>query len=71
MRNNIEKNFSTSYKDVRDVVTQEKFTTKERNDDFASGMELMGVKEITKSYYDPLVRKWFPYTDKIFYTNNV
>lgn len=71
MPRNIEKNFSTSYKTADGNVTQERFATRERNDDFAAGMELMGVEEITKSYFDPLTRKWLPYTNEIFYSQNI
>lgn len=71
MRNDIEKHFATSFETEPGQVTEMKFRTKEQNDDYASGIELMGVSSITKTYYDKLTRKWLPYTDRIFQTESI
>jgi hypothetical protein len=46
-------------------VEDKRFYTKEENDDFASGLELMGAKEIITSYYDRLLRSWCRYQGNI------
>jgi hypothetical protein len=40
---------------------QQRFRSKEENDQYAQSMELMGVKEITKSFYNPSMNQWFRY----------
>jgi hypothetical protein len=42
-------------------VEDKRFYTKEENDDFASGLELMGAKEIIKSCWNPAMRQWNRY----------
>lgn len=66
--------FSVGYTQQEGDLVQgyeQKFYTQEANDAFANAMELMGVNDINKSYYDPLTRKWLPYTDRIFYTESI
>ncbi len=70
-RNNIEKNFATSYEAEEGNLIELKFRTREQNDAYAEGLELMGVKDITKSYWDELTRKWLPYTKQIFRTERL
>ena len=64
MARNTDRYFSVSYETLPGQLTEQKFFTKKQNDEFAAGMELMGVKNIIKTHYDPLARKWFSYTDK-------
>jgi hypothetical protein len=66
-----EKLFCTYYEVEPGNGIQQKAFTKETNDSFADGLGLMGVTNITKTYYDPLVRKWLPYTDRIFYAEKI
>ena len=43
-----------------DAVNQG-FQTKQLADEFAKGLELMGVTDITKHFYNPKIREWYRY----------
>jgi hypothetical protein len=52
--------YQVSYR-VNDQITISKAFTKEQNDQFAAAMELMGVTDIIKSFYNPIMGEWFRY----------
>lgn len=53
--------WSTYYEGPDGVGIRQDFHSKESNDAYAQGLELMGVQNITKSYYDRSKRKWYTY----------
>ena len=65
--------FCVSYEAQDGQVVQQHHQNRESNDDFANALPLMGIsnEKITKSYWDVLTRKWLPYTDRIFQTQNL
>lgn len=65
--------FAVSFEAADGHVTQQHHHTQESNDAYASALPLMGIPEekITKSYYDLLTRKWWPYTGRIFQTGKM
>ena len=54
-------NYKTSYESKEGERVEAKFYSKEANDNFAKGMEFMGVKDIIKSYYNKHVNTWYRY----------
>lgn len=48
-----------TYPDGETVQTS--FFSKQENDQFAQGLELMGVTDITKSFYNPSTKSWHQY----------
>lgn len=61
MPRDLEPRFCTYYVSPDGEAVQQRHRTKAENDAFASAMEMMGVTEITKSFYNPAMREWFRY----------
>lgn len=53
--------YATSYSPKPFEVESQQFKTKTENDEFASGLELMGAREIIKTYWNSVIGAWFRY----------
>ena len=61
MPRDLEPKFCVFYTSPDGDAVQQKHQTKAQNDDFFKAMELMGVTDLTKSFYNPKINEWFRY----------